>query len=259
MATVYRIKDYQTAFENGNSLQYKHLKYVCIPNDCDSIGYRRIMRLKNGCRVYCVFLELVKMVSRQPIRYDRNGYLTKSGYKDSEPYSINDIADKIGFSVDDTAESIDVLASEQIGWLIIENIGPVENRQNLAKFDSEQNRTEQNRTTKTLGHSTKDFVQKFDEWYAHYPKKVGKAQALKAFKKLKPSDELVATMIDAVKAQCKSDNWRKDNGQFIPHPSTWLNGKRWEDESAVVIRSEPGHHQSQMKPLSKEDGDNLPW
>ena len=27
-----------------------------------------------------------------------------------------------------------------------------------------------------------------------------------------------------------SKDWLKDNGQYIPYPSTWLNQKRWEDE-----------------------------
>jgi DNA replication protein DnaC len=28
-----------------------------------------------------------------------------------------------------------------------------------------------------------------------------------------------------------STEWLKDGGQFIPHPATWLNGRRWEDEA----------------------------
>ena len=27
-----------------------------------------------------------------------------------------------------------------------------------------------------------------------------------------------------------SDEWTKDDGKYIPHPSTWLNQRRWEDE-----------------------------
>lgn len=30
-----------------------------------------------------------------------------------------------------------------------------------------------------------------------------------------------------------SKDWLKDNGQYIPYPSTWLNQKRWEDEDVV--------------------------
>ena len=32
----------------------------------------------------------------------------------------------------------------------------------------------------------------------------------------------------------KSYNWNKDNGQYIPNPTTWLNQKRWEDEIEIA-------------------------
>ena len=38
------------------------------------------------------------------------------------------------------------------------------------------------------------------------------------------------TMIEAVEKQKDSKQWKEANGQYIPHPSTWLNGERWEDE-----------------------------
>jgi hypothetical protein len=28
----------------------------------------------------------------------------------------------------------------------------------------------------------------------------------------------------------QSRQWMKDGGAFIPHPTTWLNGERWNDE-----------------------------
>ena len=37
-------------------------------------------------------------------------------------------------------------------------------------------------------------------------------------------------MLSAIDTQKKSDQWKKDNGQFIPNPTTWLNQRRWEDE-----------------------------
>ena len=27
-----------------------------------------------------------------------------------------------------------------------------------------------------------------------------------------------------------SAQWQRDNGQYIPHPATWLNQGRWDDE-----------------------------
>jgi len=74
-----------------------------------------------------------------------------------------------------------------------------------------------------------------DLFWSLYPRKIGKGAAELAWKKLKPDVALQARIIQAVKAQCKSEQWRRDGGQFIPHPATWLNGKRWEDEVEVKI------------------------
>jgi hypothetical protein len=38
-----------------------------------------------------------------------------------------------------------------------------------------------------------------------------------------------------VKVWKNSQQWTKDGGQFIPMPATWLNGRRWEDETPKVL------------------------
>lgn len=73
-------------------------------------------------------------------------------------------------------------------------------------------------------------LHRFEEWYKEYPRKVGRGNAEKAWRNLGPSDELVDTMVRALRAQHYQPDWMKDNGAFIPHPATWLNGKRWLDE-----------------------------
>lgn len=75
--------------------------------------------------------------------------------------------------------------------------------------------------------------ERFEKFWSVYPKKIGKGAALKAFKKIKPSAELLQTMVNAVEAQKQSQQWTKDNGQFIPNPATWLNQERWNDELEV--------------------------
>jgi hypothetical protein len=67
----------------------------------------------------------------------------------------------------------------------------------------------------------------FDDWYKHYPKKVGRGQAEKAYKsaiKDVPFDQLVS----ATKAY--SDLFEGKPKDYIKHPATWLNGKCWLDE-----------------------------
>ena len=78
--------------------------------------------------------------------------------------------------------------------------------------------------------SPKGIDTRFEKFWDAYPRKVGKGAAEKSFKKYKPDDNLLATMISAIAEQKQSDQWQKDGGQFIPNPSTWLNQKRWEDE-----------------------------
>jgi TusA-related sulfurtransferase len=71
----------------------------------------------------------------------------------------------------------------------------------------------------------------FDRFWNAYPRKVAKQAALKAFAKIKPDEALLGKMIAALERQKKSVTWLKDKGQFIPHAATWLNGRRWEDET----------------------------
>ena len=70
----------------------------------------------------------------------------------------------------------------------------------------------------------------FDEFWKAYPKKIGKGYAFECFKKIRVSRSLLDTMLEAIAKQKKSDMWKRDKGQYIPNPSTWLNQKRWEDD-----------------------------
>jgi len=73
----------------------------------------------------------------------------------------------------------------------------------------------------------------FEKFWKSYPKKIGKGAARTAWDKLKVTDDLTDRIITAVEQQKKSQQWTKENGQFIPHPATWLNQSRWEDEVEV--------------------------
>jgi uncharacterized protein YdaU (DUF1376 family) len=72
----------------------------------------------------------------------------------------------------------------------------------------------------------------FDSFWSAYPRKVAKAEALKAFTKINPDETVLAKMLASVNTSKQSTDWLKDGGQFVPFPSTWLNQRRWEDESS---------------------------
>ena len=65
----------------------------------------------------------------------------------------------------------------------------------------------------------------FQTFWEHYPRKVGKKAAIKAFEKV--ADEAEA-IIDGAKRYAQDPNLPET--QFIPHPATWLNEGRWEDD-----------------------------
>lgn len=70
----------------------------------------------------------------------------------------------------------------------------------------------------------------FDQFWRLYPKKRSKGQAEKTWVKINPDDELYKQILSGLENAKKSLDWQKDNGQYIPYPSTWLNAKGWEDE-----------------------------
>lgn len=71
---------------------------------------------------------------------------------------------------------------------------------------------------------------RFAAFWAAYPKKVGKQDALRAFARLKVGEDQLAAMLAAIEQQRASPQWAKDGGQYIPNPATWLRQGRWEDE-----------------------------
>jgi hypothetical protein len=72
--------------------------------------------------------------------------------------------------------------------------------------------------------------QLFDEFWAQYPKKRSKGQAERAWVKIKPDEQLFKAILDGLERAKTSVEWLKDDGQYIPYPSSWLNAKGWEDE-----------------------------
>ena len=79
--------------------------------------------------------------------------------------------------------------------------------------------------------------QRFDEFWAQYPKKRSKGQAERAWVKIAPDDALFAQIIKGLERAKRSRDWIKESGRYIPYPATWLNAKGWEDEYEEVRSS----------------------
>lgn len=77
--------------------------------------------------------------------------------------------------------------------------------------------------------------QRFGMFWKSYPKKKGKGAARKAWMKHKPPDKIHKTL----EAYKRTEQWKKDGGQYIPYPATFINEGRWDDEPEAVDSGVP--------------------
>lgn len=100
--------------------------------------------------------------------------------------------------------------------------------------DSKDNQTEANpalnNNIKIKKNNNKEKDLMFDQFWAAYPRKEAKPKAYAAFQKINPDEELLEKMLSAIERWKASDQWNEDNGRYIPHPTTWLNQQRWNDD-----------------------------
>ena len=97
----------------------------------------------------------------------------------------------------------------------------------------------------------------FAEFWEAYPRKIGKAAALKAWKKLGLGEELERQIVKAISAQVDGQHFlHLHNGQqqeMIPLPTTWLNQGRWDDE--IMPTAEERHRESVRRDLERSEED----
>lgn len=79
------------------------------------------------------------------------------------------------------------------------------------------------------GKTSDEWDAAFELLWPDYPRKVGKPAALRAWRAIKPQNQETFDAIDAGLSRWVSE-WRGVDKRYIPHPATWLNQRRWEDE-----------------------------
>lgn len=108
--------------------------------------------------------------------------------------------------------------------------------------------------------STEDEPALFQEFWAAYPKKVARKDAVDAFRRQRVDRKLMDEMLRALECQRASEQWRRGDGKFIPYPATWLSGMRWTDEppriagptrgSGSATRAQPHDHLQEVMKLT---------
>ena len=86
--------------------------------------------------------------------------------------------------------------------------------------------------------------ERFEKFWEAYPKGKSKQAAIRAWDALKPDDATLRNMAIGLMRDMGSDQWKDPH--YIPHASTWINQRRWEDEPDKPIDPPPAAYQEEV-------------
>lgn len=85
----------------------------------------------------------------------------------------------------------------------------------------------------------------FEAWYCAYPKRVGRGNALKAYRAARKKADAATLLAGAERA---ARQYASTDPQFVPYPASWLNQERWLDEAPTASPSKPEQGQPATDP-----------
>lgn len=142
-----------------------------------------------------------------------------------------------------TVNSNDLLPNKNIYKNNNKNIYAHSENEQVYNHEDDKQKESDNHSSNTIKQETKNKAIKkqnkelnelqekqFDKFWQAYPKKASKKQAQKSWKKISPSLELFEKILKALEMVKQTEQWKKDNGKYVPYPATWLNQERWTDE-----------------------------
>lgn len=126
---------------------------------------------------------------------------------------------------------------------------PLANGEQSERQPPEVKRKEKKRSKTLAQADAAQCAVSFLKFWTAYPKKRSKGQAWNAWRALNPDEQLVQAILASIEQAKKSDQWRKDAGQFVPYPATWIRAQGWEDEASVSVAgaTEIRHGQVRMR------------
>ena len=163
------------------------------------------------------FYAITKFRDHQTLKKDRQPQTKLDIIFDKDPkvtwQTLEDIMEALGFQMEDNGFQLDTEEKRR-----------------------EEKRSEKKRkSTRTETKIEKKEVESnFDTFWETYPRKVSKKKAQQTWSKIAPTGELFQAIIQGLEKAKRSPQWTKDGGQYIPHPTTWLNQERWTDEDTTA-------------------------
>lgn len=116
---------------------------------------------------------------------------------------------------------------------------PHENRTKTEECKKEKKETLQAVGTSGQEEKAKEEGQsaeeRFSAFWESYPRKIEKKRAAIVWKQKNCGNGKFNAIMAKLEEYKRSDQWQRDNGRYIPHPATWLNGERWNDELSCQV------------------------
>ena len=114
--TVYQVKDWNENFEGAKSREYNNKSSCQMPTK-HGLGYRKLIRCKNGPALFGAWCALIQVLSKQPKK--RHGYLTDTGRADGNPYSPEDLEILTDIPASLFKQLLQVANGSGVNWLRI--------------------------------------------------------------------------------------------------------------------------------------------
>ncbi len=191
----------------------------------------------------------------------------------TEPVTVSEetVPKLVTVSEPETVTDLDETVTDSVTKTVTDLVTGIEQTMNIPENKplscaepevSEYRASESGQGGKHAAPSAKALAASFERFWSVYPKKRNKGDAWKAWRTLKPDEELVTVILAAVERAKASMQWRKDEGQFIPYPASWLRARGFEDEEHVDVvplpqtRGEKGRIASSVAALQTLFGAN---
>lgn len=117
------------------------------------------------------------------------------------------------------------LLSDEVNPSLDLGVNPQDKAQRLEARDQRPEKDD-SASGKPRGGLTAQQLEEFEAWWQHYPKRVARKEAERAFLKARKTASL-EQLIAGVKRYVASIT----DAKFTAHPATWLNAGRWSDET----------------------------
>jgi len=111
---VYRVRNWPEHFEGAKSKGYKN-KTKCAMPCRHGLGYRRLVRSKDGAALFGAWCSMVQILSQH--HPERKGWVTNNGSEDGRPYTPDDLECLTDIPSKHFAAMLEVASSEAVGWV----------------------------------------------------------------------------------------------------------------------------------------------